>query len=230
MTTERGKMIVIEGGDSSGKKVQSRKLVNYLKNQGLQVAFLDFPQYQEFNGKVIGEYLAGIFGDVSEVHPKLTLYPYAVDRFTRRDEINEWRENGIMVVCNRYVSSGLAYMSAKLPESEREDFIKWEEELEYKVLGVPKEDLVIFLHVPAKIGQELTYKKDEKPYMQGKGRGDIHERNLKFLEKAIKQYQWLAGHRENFDVVECIHDGQFRSVEEIHKEIIDVLCKRKIIE
>ena len=151
MTTERGKMVVIDGGDSSGKEIQSKRLVNYLKTQGFQIAFLDFPQYEEFNGKVVGEYLAGVFGDVNEVHPKLTSYPYAVDRFTRRDEINGWRENGIMVVCNRYVSSSLAFMSAKLPESERENFIKWEEELEYKVLGVPKEYMVIFLHVPAKI-------------------------------------------------------------------------------
>ena len=228
MTTERGKMVVIDGADSSGKEVQSRKLVEYLKNNGLQVNFLDFPQYEEFNGKVVGEYLAGTFGSVNDVHPKLISYPYAVDRFTRRDEINKWRENGIIVVCNRYVSSN-AFMSAKLPESEREDFIKWEEELEYKVLGVPKEDLVIFLHVPAKIGQELTYKKDEKSYMKSKGRGDIHERDLKFLEEVIKQYQWLSGHRENFETVECIHNGQYRSVEEIHKEVIDILCRRGII-
>jgi dTMP kinase len=229
MMVKKGKMIVIDGADSSGKEVQSRKLVKYLTKQGFKVVFLDFPQYSKFTGKVVGEYLAGDFGDVNEVHPKLSSYPYAIDRFSRRDEINKWLASGVIIVCNRYVPSNLAFMSAKLPKSKRKDFIKWEENLEYKVLGIPKEDLVIFLHVPAKIGQELTYKKDEKVYMKGRGRGDIHERNLKFLEEVIKQYQWLSDNRKSFEAIECIRNGQFLPVDEIHNQVVDILRRRKVV-
>ena len=65
--------------------------------------------------------------------------------------------------------------------------------------------------------------------MKGKGRGDIHERNLKFLEEAIKQHQWLTDHRDNFEVVECIHDGQLRSIDDIHTEVVDILQRRGIV-
>lgn len=229
MTIE-GKLIVIDGGDSSGKERQSKKLVEKLESMGLPVVFLDFPQYEEFFGEIVGRYLRGDFGSVKDVHPVLSSIPYALDRSTKKDQIEDWRSRGFLVVCNRYAASNLAYMSAKLPEVEREDFIRWEEELEYKRLGVAKEDLVLFLHVPADIGQTLTYKKDEKPYMKGRGRGDIHERDLVYLRSVIDQYKWLSENRKNWAVIECMEDQtNLRSVEDIHQEIMQVLHDRGII-
>lgn len=230
---ERGKLIVIEGGDSSGKEVQSKRLVETLKTLGYKVRFLDFPRYEQFHGKVVGRYLAGDFGDTYEVSPWLTAYPFAMDRFGLKDSILESRENGEIIVSNRYVGSNLGYMSAKLPSPEREAFINWLEEFEYQHLGLPREDASLFLHVPARVGQKLTYQKDEKVYMKGRGRGDIHERNLQYLEEAVYQFLWLTRNREHWVRVDCTCEGdaeRLRPVEEIHQEIIGILVQRGIIE
>lgn len=230
MTSERGRIAVIEGSDSSGKEVQPKKLVEVLREKGYLVSFLDFPRYDEFFGKLVGRYLAGEFGDSQEVSPWLSALPYSLDRFEKKEEVAKWIAQGRILVCNRYIGSNLAFMSAKLPENERPIFIEWLEELEYKRLGVPMEDISVFLHVPAKIGQILTYKKDEKVYMKGKGRGDIHERNLPYLEEVIKQYFWLAENRKRFALVECMADDEnLRPKEEIHQEILETLRERAII-
>jgi len=230
MKNKVGKIIVIEGGDSSGKEVQSKKLASALREKGYSVNFLDFPGYDKFFGKIVGRYLSGEFGDVNDISPFLSAMPYSLDRFKFKDKILKSLGKGDIILCNRYVGSNLAYMSAKLPPKKRSEYIKWNEEMEYVQLGIPRENLAIFLHVAPNLGQKLTYKKDEKVYMRGKGRGDIHERNLKYLKEVTRQYFWLAKNRRQYVVIESMEKrGGLRSIEDIHQEIIDVLEKRKII-
>jgi len=230
MSVERGKIVVIEGGDSSGKEVQSKKLTEVLQNKGYPVRYLDFPRYDQFFGSLIGRYLRGEFGEAFNVHPALAALPYSLDRAELKDSIIESVNNGEIVVCNRYTGSGLAFMSAKLSKEEREDFVKWLEEMEYGKLGVPKEDLSIFLHVPAKVGQRLTYAKDEKEYMKGKGRGDIHERNLVYLSNVIEQYLWLSKNRRQWVEIFCMVDeNALRPIDDIHGDIMQILKDRGII-
>jgi len=227
---ERGKFIVIEGGDSSGKEVQSKTLTGALEARGFEVRFLDFPRYSEFHGQIVGRYLAGEFGDTYGVSPYLASYPYANDRLELRDSIIESLESGLFVVSNRYVGSNLGYMSAKLPLVEREGFIKWVEELEYRRNRMPREDISIFLHVHANIGQKLTYRKDEKVYMKGRGRGDIHERNLKYLQAVIHQFVWLTENREQWVLIECMKNlDHLKPVDQIHEEIMQLLVAGSII-
>lgn len=230
MSEREGRFIVVEGSDSSGKELQSRRLSKELSKRGYNVRLLDFPRYDKFFGSLVGRYLRGDFGDVYEVHPTLASFPYALDRFEAKDEIIQWKENGDLVVSNRFTGSNLAFMSAKLPEEEREDFIEWMEELEYERLGIPRVDLAVFLHVPAKIGQRLTMKKDEKSYMKGKGRGDIHERDLGYLETVVQQYLWLTRERDNWVEVVCIgEDEELLSPEAIHKKVMFTLEDEGII-
>lgn len=222
--TKKGKFIVIEGNDSSGKEVQTRKLTESLKQIGYKVRFLDFPRYNKFFGRFIGKYLRGDFGDVYQAHPALASLPYALDRFEVKEDISNWISKGDLVVSNRFTGSNLAHMSAKLPKKERLDFIEWVEELEYERLGIPREDIAIFLHVYPEVGQKLTYKKDEKVYMKGLGRGDIHERDLRYLKAVTRQYLWLTENRKNWVEVNCMSDEKtLRSVEDIHEEVLDVL-------
>lgn len=230
MVERKGSFIVIEGSDSSGKEVQSKRLTKELTKRGYNVRFLDFPRYDHFFGSLIGRYLRGEFGDVYDVHPTLASLPYALDRFELKGDISKWREQGDIVVSNRFTGSNLAHMSAKLPESEREDFIKWMEELENNRLGIPRVDIALFLHVPSKIGQELTMKKDEKSYMEGQGRGDIHERDLKYLDTVVEQYLWLAKNRDYWVEIFCMADEQtLRTPEDIHKDVMSILEERGII-
>lgn len=226
----KGKIIVIEGSDSAGKEVQSRKLYQSLRRENYPVKFLGFPRFDRFFGKIVGRYLRGEFGDITGLSPRLVSLPFALDRFELKNDIIRWLENGKLIVCNRYVGSNLAYMSAGLPEGQRPRFIKWLEELEYKKLGIPREDISIFLHVPAKVGQKLTYQKREKTYMKGLGRGDLHERNLDYLKATGEQFFWLCRNRRHWVAVESMVDEEnLRPIEEIHQEIVQILKKRRII-
>ena len=223
----RGKIIVIEGGDSSGKEVQSKKLFERLKRDGYAVKFADFPNYGGFFGKVIGRYLQGEFGDVMQTNPYLSSLPFALDRMMFKKKLEKWLREGNIVVCNRYVGSNLAFQTAKLPPSRWLNFLTWVEKMEYEIFEIPRETLVIFLNVLPEVGQKLTYQKEEKIYMKGLGRGDIHERNLRYSQTVNKVYLWLAGKRKNWRMVECMAGRKsLRSVEEIHHEVWRVVKLR----
>lgn len=125
----KGKFLVVEGTDGAGKATQARLLVRRLQNEGITVQYLDFPQYEEFYGQIIGQFLHGDFGDPRLIHPKLISPIYGLDRKTRANQIKTGIENGIWFVSSRYALSNLAHQTARLPKEQRESFILWLEEL-----------------------------------------------------------------------------------------------------
>src|SRR3989344_5328339 len=166
---KKGKLIVIEGADGSGKATQTALLKAYLEQKNYPVETIDFPRYWgSFHGKTIARYLKGEFGGVDSVNPYLISLAYSLDRATAKREMNTWLREGKIVLANRYATSNMAHQAAKLPERKREHFLNWLMELEYKVNKIPKEDLVIYLHVPTATAQVL---------IQNRGRkGAIHEK------------------------------------------------------
>lgn len=227
---KKGKLIVIDGGDGSGKATQTKLLIDYLKTKKIHVKTFDFPRYySSFHGKMVGRYLTGEFGDVKEVSPYLTSLAYAVDRAGAKEEMDEWLKKGGLIITNRYTTTSMAYMSAKLEKGQkREEFIEWLDELEYRTHRVPREDLVIYLDLPPFIGQKLVEQKAGRGYMNGQKK-DIHERNLEYLEEVEKVYLDLIKEKKNWVVVNCVKNGEIKTKEEIHQEILQVLKEKKII-
>ena len=79
---KRGKLIVIDGSDGSGKATQTKLLFERLKREKIKVHTLDFPQYTEnLMGSLIGECIAGEHGDFLHVDPYIGSVLYAADRF-----------------------------------------------------------------------------------------------------------------------------------------------------
>jgi len=225
----RGKLIVIDGGDGSGKTTQSGLLIAYLSAQNVPVKGFDFPRYySSFHGKTVGRFLAGEFGKLKDVSPYLSSLAYALDRATAKEEMDAWLSHGGVIVCNRYATSNMAHQSAKLPEDKRKEFLDWIDELEYKVHKIPREDIVIYLHVPWQIGAELTKKKGERGYIKGKSQ-DIAEADSDHRQAAEAMYVSLSKKRKNWVLIECVKDGKILSKEEIHRLVLDVLRNKKII-
>lgn len=220
---KKGKLIVIEGTDGSGKATQLGLLRDYLQKEKYSVETVDFPRYREsFHGRTIRRYLDGEFGEIDKANPYLVSLAYALDRATAKTEMRRFLREGYIVLANRYAPSNMAHQAAKLAEKDREKFIDWDWELEYKVNRIPKEDLVIFLYVPTRVTQELMKARG--------GKLDIHERNLDFLTESEKMYLRLAKRFRNWVVVDCLdRNGLLRSREEIHQEVVNVLKKRKLI-
>ncbi|MBI3619717.1 nucleoside 2-deoxyribosyltransferase [Candidatus Roizmanbacteria bacterium] len=161
MKRKKGKLIVIDGGDGSGKTTQAGLLVTYLKSHHIPVRYFDFPQYYHtFHGKTVARFLRGEFGALDAVSPYLASLAYALDRASVKDQMVDFLTKGGYIIANRYATSNFAHQGSKFPnEAAQKEFINWDTELEYKIHKIPKEDLVIYLHVPWRVGAKLTGKR-----------------------------------------------------------------------
>lgn len=230
MNHRKGKLVVIDGTDGSGKGTQTEKLLEYLDGQGKKNKYIDFPRYYtSFHGKMVGRYLKGEFGNLTSASPYLTSLFYALDRLTARDEIIDWLEEGNVVVANRYTTSSMAFQTARIDKPKREEFLKWLYDMEYKEHKLPKEDLVIFLYVPVEISQKLIEQKAGRGYMKGKQK-DINEANVEYQKEVLKLYLELAKKNPHWEVIKCVDaKGKLLSIEQVHKKILAALKKKKIV-
>lgn len=221
-----GKLIVIDGGDGSGKTTQAQLLVDYLKSKKIPVKYMDFPQYyHSFHGKVVAKFLRGEFGNIDEVSPYLISLAYALDRASVRREMYDFLEKGGYIIANRYTTSNLAHQGAKFKdEKERKEFLKWLYELEYKVHKLPKENLVIYLYVPWETGLELTKKKSVRQYLKGQAQ-DIAEKDINHRIASEKMYLELSGKYKHWHRIDCVRDGKMLPKEEISRQVIGIVEK-----
>lgn len=217
-----GKLIVIEGTDSSGKETQSKLLVEKLKELGYKAISLSFPMYDTPTGKIIGESYLGRNGDsifdegASNVDPKVAALYYAADRKYNINKVKEYIEKDYFVVLDRYTSSNMAHQGCKIEEKdERFNTFQWIDKLEYWLLNLPKADITIFLHVPYQISCELAKKRDSL---------DDHEKDINYLKNAEKTYIELS-ELYNWKKIDCTIDNKLKSIPEINQEILDIVLE-----
>ncbi len=221
----RGKLIVIDGSDGSGKTTQANLLMKFFKNQGFKVKIYDFPRYySSFHGRLVGRFLRGEFGNLETVSPYLASLAYALDRASVREEMEDWLNQGGIIICNRYVSSNMAHQGARLPQDKRQEFLDWIDELEYRQHKMPRPDLFIYLYVPWKIGMELTAKKaSQRRYVKG---ADIQEKDLYHRQEAEKMYLYLSKHQKKWVKIDCVVNNKILPIEEIHKKVLQVVREK----
>ncbi len=220
----KGLLIVIDGGDGSGKTTQVELLIKFLKQKKISVKYFDFPRYyQSFHGQTVARFLRGEFGTIDEVSPYLASLAYALDRASAKKEMEDFLKKGGVIVVNRYATSSMAYQGAKFEDEKKQnEFLQWVYDLEYKVHRIPKENLVIYLYVPCLIGLELTMKKGDRRYLKGK-KLDIHEKDLEYRKKVEEMYLSFVKKYKHWVIINCIQNGKILPKEEIHKKIIDLL-------
>ena len=221
-TGKRGRFIVIDGTDGSGKATQTNLLVEELKTNGYKVEMTDFPQYGTKSAGLIEEYLNGKYGKVG---PHAASIFYAIDRFDASFKIREWLNEGKIVISNRYVTANAGHQGGKISDDmERIKFFRWLDNLEYNIFGIPKPDLNIILHIPAAMAQKLVDKKssDVRKYANGKKR-DLHEADLKHLKNAEKVYMEIAKLFPNTKLVECVADGKLLPPSAVHNKVWELV-------
>ena len=211
-----GKLIVIEGTDGSGKSTQFRRLTDRLTAEGKAFQKLVFPQYAEPSSALIRMYLGGEFGsNPSDVNAYAASVFYAVDRYASYKKVwGSWYENGGLIISDRYTTSNAVHQTSKEAPENQQEFLKWLYELEYDRLGLPRPDLVIYLDVPTDFTEKMMRKREADTNTHA----DIHEKDLDYLAtcrrtgKAAAQYY-------GWNVVNCVENGEMRSIEDIHNEI-----------
>ena len=212
----KSKLIVIEGLDGSGKATQTKLLAEKLAARGLTVKQLTFPDYDSPASAPVQMYLNGAFGSKPEdVNAYAASAFYAVDRVASylKDWKRDW-ENGTVLLCDRYCTSNIIYQMAKVGDSERDAFIRWQADFEYDKLGLPRPDMVIYLDVAPAVSQKLM----EQRYGGDNSKKDLHESNLRFLLSCRESALYGVEHC-GWQLIDCCENGGIRSIESIAADI-----------
>jgi len=217
----RGKLIVIEGTDASGKETQSNLLKTNLEKEKIKVFKTQFPRYDTPTGKIVGGPYLGksqicksYFEEgATNVDPRVASLYYAADRLYNIKEIEDKLKKGYVVILDRYIESNMAHQGSKLKEKQRKELFKFFEELEYKLLKLPKPDLVVFLHMPEEYSYKLKMDRNDL---------DEHEKSREHLKQAEKTYLELAK-IYGFKTVNCIEKESIRSIDDISKDVLKIV-------
>ena len=218
----KGKFIVIDGTDGSGKTTQVDLLVDKLQKEGYSVAKADFPQYEKPSAYFVEQYLGEKYGELKSIGAQRASIFYALDRFDASFEMQRLLNEGTILVSNRYVSANKGHQLGKiLGDEARKEFLKWVNNLEYTIFGIPVPDLTLFLHMDAAIGQRLAEERDRtagKPI-------DIHQSNIDHLRNAEQAYLFCIehDHSENWRRIVCYEGNQPKPVEIIHDQVYRVV-------
>ena len=208
-----GKLIIIEGLDGSGKSTQAELLSGKIED----ARFIAFPDYESLSGKIIKEYLNGLYTGLNEPDSAFAASSfYAVDRYISYK--TDWAKDyltGKNIISARYTCSNLIYQMAKLPREKWDEYHGWLHDFEHVKLGLPASDTVIFLDMPLEISQELLTKR----YERGQGGKDLHEADMDFLKKC-KQASEYAAEKDNWIVINCARGNKPREIEEINEELL----------
>lgn len=226
-----GKLIVLEGGDGSGKATQTELLVRYLLQEGKRVRAVTFPNYESEASAPIRMYLAGKFGKKpTDVNAYVASTFYAIDRFASyRQDWQEFYESGGIVVADRYVTSNMVHQMTKCEDgSAAEEFLAWLDDLEYEKFALPRPDAVCLLDIPLEYTLELLSARKEWKDGQAQAQ-DIHEADQNYLRRCHDAYDLLVA-TYHWQRVECVKEKKLRPAEEIHLEIINYLKSLEIFE
>lgn len=221
MTFSRGKLLAVEGIDGAGKRTQVELLDRALDERGIVHFDLSFPRYESFFGHAVARYLSGEFGRLDQVDPHLSALLYAGDRLEAKAEIDAALVSGHLLLADRYIASNLAHQGSRVAPGRRAEFLDWVRRLEYEIFALPKEDLIIYLRVPAAESTRRTAARGQRIAH------DIQESDLHHLEQAATVYEQLATGPE-WAIVDGFDPStrEPRPPEAIHREILGLIESR----
>lgn len=221
-----GKLIVIEGLDGSGKATQTKALCDELKNRGLNVMQVSFPNYDSPSSSLVKMYLNGDFGTkANDTGAYAASCLYTVDRFASYKTIwQDFYNNGGIVIADRYTTSNAIHQCSKLDEKQWDEYLDWLFDFEYNKIAIPSPSLVIYLDVDISASQDLMSHR----YGGNESKKDIHERDKEYLVRSHKAANYCAA-KLGWYTIACMRNEHLRSIDDIHKDIMDCIIADKII-
>lgn len=191
-----GHLIAFEGLDQSGKQTQAELLRDRLKQEGHKARLVSFPDY----GTSIGEEIARALQGEREYGPDVMQLLYIANRYERKPDLQRWLDGGLILVCDRYLASSIAYGEAQALDA------AWLAELQ-KFLPPPA--LTILLDIaPETAVQRKAVDRDR------------YERDLAMQVRVRESYQRQAAH-QNWIVL----DGE-RPKETISADVFSAVMLR----
>lgn len=219
----KGKLIIIEAGDGSGKATQTKLLYDRLNAMGKSVMKIEYPDYESEACAPVKMYLRGEFGGhADDVNAYAASLFFAVDRYASyRKKWKKAYEEGTIILADRYTTSNMVHQAVKIrDEGEREDFLQWLWDTEFTKMGLPVPDKVIFLNMPPELSGRLIDSRAEKT----KTAKDIHEKDAAYLMRCHDVYEKMA-HKYGWEIINCAEDRKLRSIEDIHEDVFAAIKK-----
>ena len=133
MGKKKGKFIVFEGTDGSGKSTQLGLLARYLENRGEEVFVTSEPTNSPF-----GALLRDCLKRKIETDEKAIAALFAADRLDHILEMKRQLAAGKSVLCDRYYLSSFAYNGGFVP-------LDWVIQLNSQAMEELRPDLVIYI-------------------------------------------------------------------------------------
>ena len=224
---EKGKLIVLEGIDGSGKSTQYRLLQERFRKDNIPYYSTVFPRYGEESSALIRLYLGGAFGEKpSDVNACAAASFFAVDRYASyRQDWGPFYESGGLILSDRYSTSNAVHQGCKVPREELRGFLDWLYDFEHVRLGLPKPDLVIWLDVDIETSLRRMRSREAKHHT----RADIHEKDEAYLRECLAVGRLAAAHY-GWRVIPFEKDGAEREKTEKNDEIYSLIREAGLIE
>lgn len=229
---KKGKFIVVEGIDGSGKSTQSDLLSRRLKRNGFKVFKIDFPRYGTKSAGLVEEYLKGRYGRPLDVGPYRASIFYACDRYAAASRIRKKLADGFAVISDRYTASNIGHQGGKIKNCGKwNKFVNWLFELEYKIFQIPKPDLTIILKTNPLLAHRMALHRSASEKRRriavsiGK-KSDVHEADIYHLEQALLSYIRIAEKRpKEYKIIECLKEDGFLAPAAISEKIWEAVRK-----
>ena len=212
----KGKLIVLEGLDGSGKSTQFERVYSILSDRGNKIKKISFPDYGERSSELVKMYLAGEFSDdPSEVNAYAASTFYAAERYA--SYMRFWkkeRDNNTDILAARYTTSNCIYQMTKLDRAQWDEYLSWLEDYEYDKFGIPRPDKVVFIDMPIEVSQKLLSSR----YGGNEDKKDIHERNVDFL-KACREAALYTAKQKGWFILPCSDGDNPFTPERINEQL-----------
>lgn len=214
-----GKLFVIEGTDGSGKSTQFQLLCKALTKRGVRHRAITFPRYNEESSVPVRLYLSGRLGThPDDVGPYAASSFFAIDRYISYK--TDWMRDylaGVPILCDRYTTSNAVHQAAKLSGQERDRYLDWLFDYEYRLLGLPAPTKVLFLDMPSELALELLRRR------QGEA-GDIHEKDHDYLSRCRESALYVC-RRCGWTAIPCAAQGRPLAPEQISAQIVEQISR-----
>lgn len=223
---KKGRLIVLEGIDGSGKSTQYALLKERFQKENIPFHSTVFPRYEAESSALIRLYLGGAFGEKpSDVSACAAAAFYAVDRYAAyKQDWGDIYEGGGLILADRYTTSNAVHQGCKVPDGELTEFFHWLYDFEHVRLALPEPDIVIYLDVDLETSLARMRRREAETHTQA----DIHEKDTDYLRACLKTGRLAAGyygwHRVDFQ-----EDGRERTIEEKSDEIFALIKKAGLI-
>ena len=219
-----GKLIIIESGsDASGKATQSKGLLERFQSEGKKVKKVQYPNYDSESSALVKMYLRGDFGkNADDVDAYVASTFFTADRYASyKTEWEEFYKDGGIIIADRYTTSNMVHQGSKIMDkADRDSYLEWLDDYEYNMFKIPRPDYVIFLNVP--VDYSIKLMENRKNKITGEDEKDIHESDKDYLRRTYENSLYIAD-KYNWKIIECVKDGELRSIEDIGQEIYEIV-------